>query len=189
MPLSLERCAVAAACVVMLGAASRAAAEPSAEPSVALLAGYARELSAEPIPYYRVGLGVRGGFNVGYLYAGASLLWHFGESQRASGEGNSYDAGFHAACLGGELGLSLTPGRFVLRPYAGVGWLALRGHTTVRGVTRRDDVDALFVAPGVVGLYRVARYFFGLDARIVMAPSQAVERWAAGGLAVVGASL
>lgn len=187
MPLTAKRVSLATACLAACASAAGIAwAEPQGEPSVALLGGYAHEITDTPFPYYRFGLGARGGLSVSHLYVGASLVWHPGEPKRASGEGNSFETAFQAVYLGAEVGLNLSLRRFVVRPYSGLGWLVLRGRTTVRGVTVRDDLDTFYLAPGVVGLYRIEHYFFGLDARLVMPPSESIEDRAAGGMAVAG---
>ena len=91
---------------------------PPAKPiSAALLLGFGTTIG-EDANFYGVGIGVRGGYNLGRLYLGGRFVYHLGGSDEVvTGGFNTLEVDYNVWLLGAEAGYDfLVADRFTVRP-------------------------------------------------------------------------
>ena len=162
-------------------AQAAAPAEPAAFSSpisLGLLLGYGFDLS-NTFNFWGLGLGLRGGYNIGKIYIGGRLAYHFGESREDRALGvviRNYS--WHHLEVGFEGGYDLMPiERLTIRPELGLGFVNL---TTYFRNTTTDTTDsklAVYFALGASVLYDITPMFFvGGDTRLqIVVGSAATE--------------
>ena len=119
----------------------------------------------ESVGLYGLGVGARVGYTLpSRIYAGATFVYHFGQSKDANGV--KYEGG--ALYPGVEAGYDLSFSNFVVRPYAGAGLVSVK----LKASAGPSEIDAsgskLGFWPGVTLLYPIEKYFIGADARYVV---------------------
>lgn len=132
--------------------------------SVGLLLGYGTQLSDSYLDPFGFGIGVRGGhtFDEPELYLGVHVNYFFGETTDLG----LADVTVSTLTLGVEGGYDLYLTPLVLRPSVVVG-AAL---SLTSGGVEGSSTD-LYVAPGATLLYPIDAWFVGLDARVLVIPS------------------
>jgi hypothetical protein len=105
-----------------------------------------------------VGFGVRAGYTLPiHVYAGATVIYHLGESEQGATANFIYP--------GVEGGYELTFGPLLVRPYAGLGALILRASIPPQSVTR----FYFAIWPGAVVAFAITPHLFvGGDVRYVL---------------------
>ncbi|GAC1353072.1 MAG: hypothetical protein NVSMB1_22560 [Polyangiales bacterium] len=155
--------------------------------STAVFGGYGHQFVG--LPAYRYGLGLRAGVSVSRIYVGLQFTGNAGTRERATGIGSDYDSAFYALRSGPEVGLDVTAGPYLVRPFVGLGLFWAIGHSTVRGATVSDQRSYFFVEPGLTALYRYRGFFGGLEARFTLVPAQSPLFSALNGFLVAGLNL
>ena len=145
-----------------------ASALPGMDVSAGLLVGGGKKPSdygdASPNPY-GLGFGLRAGATILSLYAGATFLYHLGDSIEVAGLKTKLNALYYGVEGGYDIGL----GPFHLRPYLGLGQASFKGTVTGsllgKPVESSSSESSLYVAPGAAAIVSVAGFFVGADVR------------------------
>lgn len=132
-----------------------------------------------------IGFGARAGYLTPTgIYLGGTAVYHLGGRDEITEvpqddlfrPGATDVNAANAFYVGGEAGLNLAVGPFVMRPYGGLGFHLVRTNhkeVAVDGsiVERNTSGAGIYVAPGINALYPLASGFFtGIDARYVITP-------------------
>jgi hypothetical protein len=105
------------------------------------------------------GLGARGGVALFGIYGGVNVMYYFGGSQTVAGTNISV----HSLMYGAELGYNIKLTILTIRPQIGLGQITLSG-------TGANDVNNLYLEPGVTGLISLGMWFVGADANALVLP-------------------
>lgn len=121
---------------------------------------------------FNFGVGARAGYTFKTpVYVGGTFMWYGGETNSGvspnavtESKSNFYYPGVEA---GYDFGFK---GRFLVRPYGGVGILFDRERNTVNDVSVSDTGSALMIYPGVTGRYNIPRTpaYVGGDTRLLI---------------------
>lgn len=132
------------------------------------------------------GLGLRGGYTLPiHVYLGGTFIYHFGSSSTAGFNSTSVNV-FYLGVEGGyDFVISSVP--LVIRPYLGLGPLFEHANTTTTvgtfgSASNGSTGTRLGFWPGVVGLYPVGHFAFGLDLRLALASDETAFTMFAAGL-------
>jgi hypothetical protein len=101
------------------------------------------------------GLGARGGIALFGVYGGLNVLYYFGNSQN--------NVSVHSLMYGGELGYNIKLTILTIRPQLGFGQYTL-------SATGANDVNNLYLEPGLTGLISLGMWFVGADANALILP-------------------
>jgi hypothetical protein len=129
-------------------------------PSVGVLVGWGFQ------PWYHLAAGLRGGVDIGDIYAGATVVYAFGQTL----EDKSRVAGFtfkdsgNFVLFGGEVGYNIRMDAFSARPFLGVG-ATVTPREWCDPKCRSETGTHVYLAPGVMGVYPIDPVFVGLDVR------------------------
>jgi hypothetical protein len=130
------------------------------KPSVGVLVGWGFQ------PWYHLAAGLRGGVDIGDVYAGASVVYAFGQTL----EDKSQVAGFtfkdsgNYVLFGGEVGYSVHVDPLFVRPFLGVG-AAVTPRESCDPRCKSDAGTHAYLAPGALVVYPIDPVFVGLDVR------------------------
>ena len=130
------------------------------KPSVGVLVGWGFQ------PWFHLAAGMRGGVDIGDIYAGVSAVYAFGQTL----EDKSQVAGFtfkdsgNYVLFGGEVGYNVHVEPLSVRPFLGVG-ASITPRESCDPRCQSDTGTHVYLAPGALALYPIDPVFVGLDVR------------------------
>jgi hypothetical protein len=123
---------------------------------------------SESVGLYGLGLGARVGYTLtSRIYLGGTIVYHLGQSK--DDKGVKYEGG--VLYPGIEGGYELGVGPVLLRPYAGVGFVAVKLKASAGASELDASASKIGFWPGATVIYPMDRYFLGADLRYVIVPS------------------
>jgi hypothetical protein len=122
----------------------------------------------QSVGLYGLGLGARLGYTLtSRIYVGGTIVYHLGQTK--DDKGVKYEGG--VLYPGVEAGYELGVGPVLLRPYAGVGYVAVKLKASAGPSELDASASKLGFWPGATVIYPMERYFLGVDLRYVIVPS------------------